>query len=85
MQTMQRSQQTKALGSVRNDLPSMLCAAGVSYDTRQGQGEGNADLHSQTRGLTLTRGCFEVRKPDADETPLSESEQVVAMREGWAS
>jgi hypothetical protein len=82
MQTMQRSYETNALGPVRNDLPPLLCAAGVSYNTRQGQSESNADLHSQTRGLTLARGRFEVRQPDADETPLSESEQVVAMREG---
>lgn len=83
MQTMQRSQTTQALGPVRNDLHPVLCAAGVSYDTRQVQSEGNADLHSQTRGLTLTRGRFEVRQPDADETPLSESEKRIAEREGW--
>ena len=85
MPAMRIIQTTVTQWSLQHALPPVLCAAGVSYDTRQGQSEGNADLHSQTRGLTLTRGCFEVRQPDADETPLSESERVVAMREGWTS
>ena len=76
-------QTTATQRALQHALHPVLCATSLYDSARQGQSQCNADVHSQTQGLTLTRGCFEVRQPDADETPLSESEKRIAEREGW--
>lgn len=83
MQAMRVIETTAAQWSLSPALRPMLCTAGDGNNAGQGQSKHHAGVYSQTQGQTLTRGRFEVRQPDADETPLSEAEKRIAEREGW--
>lgn len=82
MQVMRIIKTTASQWSLQHALRPMLCAAGVGDNAGQSQGKHDAGLYCQTQGQAITRGRVAIRQPDADETPLSPTEKLIAMRMG---
>lgn len=64
-------------------MRGVLLQAGTQHPARQEAGCGNAGGHRAISGKSWPGAHLGVRKADPDETPLSESECWIAVREGW--
>ena len=65
-------------------MRGVLLKVGTQHQTRQEASCGNAGGHRALSGKSLSGTHLGVRAPGIDETPLSESECWIAVREGWA-
>lgn len=79
---MQLIQATAIQWGLQHKLPPMLCEAGAECAPEQDRGCKAACSDCTTQGRTHTGADIGVRRPDADETPLSDSEILVGMRDG---
>jgi len=82
MQTMRIIETTSAQWSVFVQMRGVLLKAGAERKTRQEASRGNAGGHRALSRESWPGSHLGIRPPGIDETPLSESECWVAVREG---
>ncbi len=66
---------------LQHALSPMLRAFGAERSSEQRAGGKTACSNCSISKCAEQRGNFAVRQPDADETPLSEAERLIAVRE----
>lgn len=82
MQTMRIMETTAAQWGVFVQMRGVLLKASDKHQTGQTPCRGNAGIYRQVPGKSWTGANLGIRQADPDETPLSESECWVAVREG---
>lgn len=82
MQTMRIIQTTAAQWGVFVQMRGVLLKAGAKRPARQETSSGNAGGHRTISWKSWPGAHLGVRQADPDETPLSESECWIAVREG---
>lgn len=82
MQTMRIIETTAAQWGVFVQMRGVLLQAGTQHQTRQEAGSGNAGGHRAISREPWPGARLGVRAPSPDETALSPSECLIAVREG---
>ena len=82
MPAMRIIETTSAQWGVFVQMRGVLLKAGSERKAGQTKGFGDAGHNSQIRGEPWPGAHLGIRRPGIDETPLSESECWVAVREG---
>ncbi len=81
MPAMQHSFKTSGEWSVFTQMREVLLTPRFERIPEQNSGGKTACSNCSISKCAEQRGHFAVRRPDADETPLSEAERLVAIRE----
>lgn len=80
---MQNIETTTAQWAVFVFMRRVLLKVGAQHPTQQAASRGNAWGDSEAPQEPWPGAYLGVRQPGIDETPLSESERWIVVREGW--